>query len=408
MNFKVNSPGDALNLSNLLKDGNWMVLYYAEWCSHCKTMKPEWKKAVNNVCNDKQNNKRNNNKAIINVAEIESSHIGNLINPPKVDGYPTIKMYNNGKEVAKFEDDRVADKIANFAISNSKMQNKVDDKVDDKLHNKIQNINNLMKSNEVHVEQPTTQPTIQPSDNIIKNTNRIVVGSIENIIVPKKSYKPKTVKKVKSIKKASMKKLFNIPPLPSPSPSQSPLSPAPPPPPFKIKPIEKYKQTKVEKNNNINMKDILNGIEQPNIKPKQVKSNRDINLSKLKCNEIQKAKLCKSNIKCMFDYNDYKCKNKNNDVNIINKPMLHMLPKTPKSHKSHKSPMIPMIPMIPKTPKTPKSHNSKKSNKVQKASNKSLKQTTSDVFKQLITSFQRIGNEAKKDAIILKKATNKL
>ena len=23
MNFKVNSPGDALNLSNLLKDGNW-------------------------------------------------------------------------------------------------------------------------------------------------------------------------------------------------------------------------------------------------------------------------------------------------------------------------------------------------------------------------------------------------
>jgi thiol-disulfide isomerase/thioredoxin len=381
MNFKVNSPGDALNLSNLLKDGNWMVLYYAEWCSHCKTMKPEWKKAVNNVCNDKQNNKRNNNKAIINVAEIESSHIGNLINPPKVDGYPTIKMYNNGKEVAKFEDDRVADKIANFAISNSKMQNKVDNKVDNKLHNKIQNINNLMKSNEVHVEQPTTQPTIQPSDNILKNTDRIVVGPIENIIVPKKSYKPKTVKKVKSIKKASMKKLFNIPPSPSPSPSPSPLSPAPP---FKIKPIEKYKQTKVEKNNNINMKDILNGIEQPNIKPKQVKSNRDINLSKLKCNEIHKAKLCKSNIKCMFDYNDYKCKDKNNDVNIINKPMPHMIQKTPKSHKS------------------------KKSNKVQKASNKSLKQTTSDVFKQLITSFQRIGNEAKKDAIILKKATNKL
>ena len=53
MNIKVNSPNDALNLSNLLKDGNWMVLYYAEWCSHCKSMKPEWKKAVDNVCNNK-------------------------------------------------------------------------------------------------------------------------------------------------------------------------------------------------------------------------------------------------------------------------------------------------------------------------------------------------------------------
>jgi protein disulfide-isomerase-like protein len=109
MYIKVGSQTDAQNLSNLLKDGDWMVLYYAEWCGHCTTMKPEWKKVA-----DKMNT---NNK--INVAEIESTHIDDLVDKPKIDGFPTIKMYNSGKEVAKFEDERVADKIEKFALSNS-------------------------------------------------------------------------------------------------------------------------------------------------------------------------------------------------------------------------------------------------------------------------------------------------
>ena len=114
MYIKVGSQTDAQNLSNLLKDGDWMVLYYAEWCGHCTTMKPEWKKVA-----DKMNT---NNK--VNVAEIESTHIDHLVDKPKIDGFPTIKMYNSGKEVAKFEDERIADKIEKFALSNSTKVNK--------------------------------------------------------------------------------------------------------------------------------------------------------------------------------------------------------------------------------------------------------------------------------------------
>ena len=110
MYINVGSSGDALNLSNLLKDGDWMVLYYAEWCGHCQTMKPEWNKVVNKM-------KNNNN---LNIAEIESNHIDNLINKPTIEGFPTIKMYNNGKEIANFEDERVADKMEKFAMTNSK------------------------------------------------------------------------------------------------------------------------------------------------------------------------------------------------------------------------------------------------------------------------------------------------
>ena len=55
MYLKVASDNDALNLSKLLNDGNWMVLYYAEWCGHCKTMKPEWKQVVDKLNNPNMN-----------------------------------------------------------------------------------------------------------------------------------------------------------------------------------------------------------------------------------------------------------------------------------------------------------------------------------------------------------------
>ena len=118
MHIKVASDNDAINLSKLLNDGNWMVLYYADWCGHCNTMKPEWQKVVSNL-----NNPQNNTNKV-NVAEIESTHIGKLLNKPDIEGFPTIKMYNKGKEIANFEDERVATKIEEFANNNSKKEAK--------------------------------------------------------------------------------------------------------------------------------------------------------------------------------------------------------------------------------------------------------------------------------------------
>ena len=114
MHIKVGSDNDAINLSKIINDGDWMVLYYAEWCGHCNDMKPEWQKVVNNF----KNKKTNSNK--INIAEIESKHIESLPNKPSIEGYPSIKMYNNGKEVANFENaERIASKIQEFANRNS-------------------------------------------------------------------------------------------------------------------------------------------------------------------------------------------------------------------------------------------------------------------------------------------------
>lgn len=112
MYMNVASPSDAQNFSSMLKKGDWLVLYYADWCGHCKDMKPEWHKTVQNL---KSSNKH------INVGEVESTHIPNLVHKPAIAGYPTIKMYNHGKEVANFSDEqpRISQNFTKFAMDNS-------------------------------------------------------------------------------------------------------------------------------------------------------------------------------------------------------------------------------------------------------------------------------------------------
>ena len=111
MYINVTSPTDAQKLSSMLDKGDWLVLYYADWCGHCKDMKPEWHKTVDHL---KASNKN------IHIGEIESNHIPNLLHKPEIAGFPTIKMYNHGKEVANFDNQpRIAQNITQFAMDNS-------------------------------------------------------------------------------------------------------------------------------------------------------------------------------------------------------------------------------------------------------------------------------------------------
>ena len=73
MYLKVATKDDALKLSELLKDGDWMVLYYAEWCGHCNAMKPEWEKVVDMLTKKKTNNETIDNKKMDN--KIGRAHV---------------------------------------------------------------------------------------------------------------------------------------------------------------------------------------------------------------------------------------------------------------------------------------------------------------------------------------------
>ncbi len=108
MYIKVLSKDSANNLSNNFNKGDWIVLYYAEWCGHCKTMKPEWDKFISQMKPNKH----------LNIADVNSNFMNDLQHKPVVDGFPTINMYNNGNVIAKFDDERVSDKMRSFALSN--------------------------------------------------------------------------------------------------------------------------------------------------------------------------------------------------------------------------------------------------------------------------------------------------
>ena len=176
MYLEVLNESDSRKFSNCLNNGNWIVLYYADWCGHCKQMKPEWEKLVDMF-------KGNQN---INIADVESSYIDKLTMPPTIIGYPTIKMYNNGKHVADYEGIREADPMAKFAISNSSKA---------KTLNTLKNI----------------------TQNKRNNNSKKVTGNKVNILINKKKSNKKTkskvnanVKRMKKARKSKVNKLNKL------------------------------------------------------------------------------------------------------------------------------------------------------------------------------------------------------
>lgn len=74
-----------------------LMLFYVDWCPHCKTAKPEW-----NALKEEYDGKTINGYIVIfeeyNCTD-ESSEIEDLINKYKIDGYPTIKLLKDGQVI---------------------------------------------------------------------------------------------------------------------------------------------------------------------------------------------------------------------------------------------------------------------------------------------------------------------
>jgi thiol-disulfide isomerase/thioredoxin len=86
------SKGEAMS-SGQSKEAE-LMLFYVDWCPHCKTAKPEWEQL-----RDEYEGKTINGYSII-FTEInctnESPDIENMMNTYKIEGYPTIKLLKDG------------------------------------------------------------------------------------------------------------------------------------------------------------------------------------------------------------------------------------------------------------------------------------------------------------------------
>ena len=66
-----------------------LVLFYAEWCGHCKTLKPKWDEAAKEVNTEKTRMVK------INVGD-KTDEQDALIAKYNIDGFPTILVFQNG------------------------------------------------------------------------------------------------------------------------------------------------------------------------------------------------------------------------------------------------------------------------------------------------------------------------
>ena len=80
-----------------MKQGTGMVAYTADWCGHCQILKPHWQQ-FQSKCGRKKV------KQPVTVAHCDAQKYQNkAFGTNKVQGFPTIIAFKNGKEVGRFD-----------------------------------------------------------------------------------------------------------------------------------------------------------------------------------------------------------------------------------------------------------------------------------------------------------------
>jgi thiol-disulfide isomerase/thioredoxin len=86
------------------------TMYYVDWCPHCKTAKPEWKKLM-----DMFHGKTINGKKVL-VVSIDCEKYPDVAKKQNVTGYPTFKFDLDGKPL-NFNGERQFNEFKRFIES---------------------------------------------------------------------------------------------------------------------------------------------------------------------------------------------------------------------------------------------------------------------------------------------------
>jgi hypothetical protein len=76
--------------SHIMQEDVTLVMFYADWCGHCKTLKPVWNEAAKKANTDKKR------MVMIDVGG-KSAEQQALIDKYEIDGFPTILIFQNGQ-----------------------------------------------------------------------------------------------------------------------------------------------------------------------------------------------------------------------------------------------------------------------------------------------------------------------
>ena len=94
-NYRANTVAGSSNTSTGNGKEAELMLFYVDWCPHCKTAKPEWEQAKTEY------EGKNVNGYTVIFTEInctnETPDTEKLMNTYKIEGYPTIKLLKDGQ-----------------------------------------------------------------------------------------------------------------------------------------------------------------------------------------------------------------------------------------------------------------------------------------------------------------------
>lgn len=81
-----------------------LILFYADWCSHCQNFKPKWKKLVKSL------------EGIINTASVNGDTNQQMMQKYNVDKFPTI-ILDNGVSKLEYDGDMSIDGLKQFVLT---------------------------------------------------------------------------------------------------------------------------------------------------------------------------------------------------------------------------------------------------------------------------------------------------
>jgi thiol-disulfide isomerase/thioredoxin len=107
--FTANNEGDVTN--DVSTKPAELLLFYVDWCPHCKTAKPEWE----NLKAEIEGNKINGYNIMFTEynCTTETDEINQLVNKYKIEGYPTIKLLKDD-QVIEFDAKPTKDTLSQF------------------------------------------------------------------------------------------------------------------------------------------------------------------------------------------------------------------------------------------------------------------------------------------------------
>lgn len=114
IDVKANIPiQQKIKQNSLVKGGNSdmnpknqrVLLFYVDWCGHCKNFKPKWTQLKQMFDG-------------VHMTEINGDHQPSVTQKYKVDKYPTI-VYQNGNKAYQYNGEYTIDGLKDFIIRNS-------------------------------------------------------------------------------------------------------------------------------------------------------------------------------------------------------------------------------------------------------------------------------------------------